>query len=103
MRSGKVVAMLKNKMLVALLFTCMTIVMLVEVLGHTKSGNASPQTVWEYKLVEKTSTNSTPGPFDSERGLNEIGLAGWELVQFIPERQGSSTPLNGYWLFKRPK
>lgn len=88
----------KTKFLV-LLLSCLTIVTFVLAFGRGSSGNASAMVVWEYKVLEKASAYPTPGLPDSERGLNQLGLDGWELVQFT-RTEGEA---RGVWIFKRPK
>ena len=87
----------KTKFL-ALLLSCLTIVTFVVAFGRESSGKAPASVVWEYKVLEKTG-GEPPGLSDSQRGLNQLGADGWELVQFI-RTEGE---IRGIWIFKRPK
>jgi hypothetical protein len=94
--------MLSRKKFLVLLLCCLTVVPIVVAFARGSSGGssgkASATVLWEYKVVEKIGMEP-PGLSDSQRGLNQLGADGWELVQFI-RNEGE---IRGIWIFKRPK
>ena len=81
----------------ALLLICVVVVTFIVILGRNDSGRAYAKAPWEYKVVE----GNVVGAGDPERGLNQLGMDGWELVNFI--RTDGSPERSGTWIFKRPK
>jgi hypothetical protein len=93
--------MFKNTKYLALLLGCLTVVLLVVAFGRASSGkvSASATIYWEYKVVNKTAAEPSPGLPELEHGLNQLESDGWELVQFV-RTEGEA---RGMWIFKRPK
>lgn len=83
----------------ALSLACIVVLTFIVILGRTDIGKASPKTSWEYKVVNTNSQRST-GMEDPERGLNQLGMDGWELVHYIRD---DGPIASGMWIFKRPK
>jgi hypothetical protein len=84
----------------ALLLACVAVLTFIVILGRTESGKAYAKTSWEYKVVHQ-GDRLPSGMEDPERGLNQLGMDGWELVYFMRNDQGAE--LQGTWIFKRPK
>lgn len=79
----------------ALLLACIVVLTFVVFLGRIESGKANAKTTWEYKVLKD------PDMVEPERALNQLGLDGWELVDF--KRTEQRGPLDGTWIFKRSK
>lgn len=79
----------------ALLAFLVIVLTLIVVFGRNYSGQAYAKTSWEYRIVNSDGI--------SESGLNQLGMDGWELVQFIRTDPREVRELGGKWIFKRPK
>jgi hypothetical protein len=76
----------------AVFLTCVVILTLIVILVRSDTGKAYARTSWEYKVLDTSM---------DERGLNQVGLEGWELV--MVNRTDESNSFRGTWIFKRPK
>ena len=79
----------------ALLLACVVVLTFIVIIGRTESGKANAKTSWEYKVLKDTDM------VEAERSLNQLGMDGWELVDF--KRTEQRGPLDGTWIFKRPR
>ena len=97
---GRWTLMFSNTKYLALLLGCLTVVLLVVAFGRASIGkvSATATVYWVYKFFNNSAAAPSPAP-ELERSLNQLGLNGWELVQFVR----SDGEARGMWIFKRPK
>lgn len=79
---------------------CIMIFACTSIVGLSNHGQAASKVVWEYKIIN-TAVDSPQAPMgDPERGLNQLGADGWELVQF---GRSEISETRGIWIFRRAK
>jgi len=79
---------------------CILILACTGIVGWSNHSQAASKVVWEYKILN-SATEPPPAPMgDPERGLNQLGADGWELVQFS---RSEISETHGIWILRRAK
>ena len=95
--------MIRARNFLMALAICMMIFICGAIVGGVNRSQAASKVVWEYKVIS-TSGRMNQQPLspmlDQERGLNQLGADGWELVQF---NHIEANEIEGLWIFRRAK
>lgn len=92
--------MIQTRSFLMALFICMMIFVCASLIGWSNHSQAASKMVWEYKIIN-TAVEPPQSPMaNPERGLNQLGAEGWELVQFSRSEMDAT---QGMWIFKRAK
>jgi hypothetical protein len=70
------------------------------IVGWNNHSQAASKAVWEYKILNSAVEPPQVPMGDHERGLNQLGADGWELVQFS---RSEISETRGIWIFRRAK
>jgi len=94
--------MIRARNFLMALAICMMIFICGAIVGGVNRSQAASKVVWEYKVISTSGMSSQPQPplIDPERGLNQLGADGWELVQF---NRSERSDTEGLWIFRRAK